>query len=107
MELVERGKNTPVNETLDWCSPAFFISKGDKIRTRLMTAYTELNKHVNRPIYLFAHMTEILQAIPPEAKIFTKMDTVHGYFQMDKASHLSNVGHARSAKPSKDTPQSS
>ena len=30
-ELVEREVFTPVNETLDWCSPAFFVPKGDKI----------------------------------------------------------------------------
>ena len=61
-ELVERGVITPVNETLDWCSPAFFVPKGDKIRVRLVTDYTELNKHVIRPIHVFTHMTEILQA---------------------------------------------
>ena len=81
-ELVDRGVVTPVNETLDWCSPAFFVPKGDKIRVRIVTDYTELNKHVNRTIHLFAHTTKILQAIPPEAKFFTKMDAVHGYFQL-------------------------
>ena len=44
---------------------------------RLVTDYTELNKHVNRPKHLFTHTTEILQAIPPEAKFFAKMDAVH------------------------------
>ena len=48
----------------------------------LVTDYTELNKHMNRPIHLFAHMTKILQVIPPEAKFFAKMDAVHGYFQL-------------------------
>ena len=43
-ELVERGVITPVNETSDWFSPAFFIPKVDKIRVRLVTDYTELNK---------------------------------------------------------------
>ena len=88
-ELVDRGVITPVNGTLDWCSPAFFVPKGDKIRVRLVTDYTELNKHVNRPIHLFAHTTEILQAIPAEAKFFAKMDTVHGYFQLglDEEAH--------------------
>ena len=68
-ELVERGVITPVNEMSDWCSPPFFIPKGDKIQVSLETDYTELNKHVNRPIHLFAHTTEILQAI-------------HGHFQL-------------------------
>ena len=71
-----------MNETSDWCILAFFVLKGDKIHVRLVTDYTELNKHVNRPLHLFAHMTEILQAILPEAKFFAKTDAVHGYFQL-------------------------
>ena len=78
-ELVERGVITAVNETSDWCSPAFFVPKGDKIRIRLLTDYTKLYKHVNRPIHLFAHTMEILQVIPPEAKLFAK---IHRYFQL-------------------------
>ena len=90
-ELVDRGVITPVNETSDWCSPVFFVPKGDKIRVRLVTDYTELNKHVNRPVHLFAHTTEILQAIPPEAKFFAKMDAVHGYFQLGLGKESSRM----------------
>ena len=43
-ELIEKGVIVPANETTDWCSPAFFVPKGDKIRVRLVTDYTELNK---------------------------------------------------------------
>ena len=88
---MERGVITPVNETSDWCCPAFFVPKGDKIHVRLVTDYMKLNKHMNRPIHLFAHMTEILQAIPPEAKFFAKMDAVHRYFQLgldEESSHM-------------------
>ena len=66
----------------DRCSPAFFVPKGDKIRVRLVTDYTELNKHVSRPVHLFSHTNEILQAIPREAKFFAALDAVHGYFQL-------------------------
>ena len=45
----------PANETTDWCSLAFFVPKGDKIRVRLVTDYTELNKHVKRPVHPFTH----------------------------------------------------
>ena len=45
-ELIKKGVIVPTNETTDWCSPAFFVPKGDKIRVRLVTDYTELNKHV-------------------------------------------------------------
>ena len=30
-ELIEKGVIIPANETTDWCSPAFFVPKGDKI----------------------------------------------------------------------------
>ena len=87
-ELIKQGVITPANETTDWCSPAFFVPKGDKIRVGLVTDYTELNKHVNRPIHLFQCTKDIIQAVPPEAKFFSKLDAVHGYFQLglDEAS---------------------
>ena len=53
-ELIKKGVIVPANETTDWCSPAFFVPKGDKIRVRLVTDYTELNKHVKRPIHPFS-----------------------------------------------------
>ena len=87
-ELVKKGVIVPANETTDWCSPAFFVPKGDKIRVRLVTDYTEPNKHVKRPIHPFSSTQEILQAVPKEAKVFAKLDAVHGYFQLglDKVS---------------------
>ena len=50
-EIIKKDVIVPANETTDWCSPAFFVTKGDKIRVRLVTEYTELNKHVKRPIH--------------------------------------------------------
>ena len=87
-ELVKKGVIIPANETTDWGSPAFFVPKGDKIRVRLVTDYTKLNKHVKRPIHPFSSTQEILQAVPKEAKVFAKLDAVHGYFQLglDKVS---------------------
>ena len=43
-ELIEKGVIVPANETTDWCSPAFFVLKGDKIRVQLVTDYTEQKK---------------------------------------------------------------
>ena len=87
-ELIKKGVIVPANETTDWCSPAFFVLKGDKIRVRLVTYYTELNKHVKRPIHPFGSTKEILQAKPKEAKVFANLDALHGYFQLglDKES---------------------
>ena len=58
-ELIEKGVIVPANETTDWCSPAFFVPKRDKIRVRLVTDYTELNKHVRHPIHPFSSTKEI------------------------------------------------
>ena len=49
---------------------------------RLVTDYTQLNKFVKRPIHPFPSTRDILQSIPKEAKIFAKLDAVHGYFQL-------------------------
>ena len=60
------------------------MPKADKVRMRLVTDYTELNKFVKRPVHPFPSTKEILQAIPSkkEASIFAKLDAVHGYFQL-------------------------
>ena len=79
-ELIENGLIVPANETTDWCSPAFFVRKGDKIRVRLVTDYTELNKHVKCPIHPFSSTKEILQAVPKNAKVFGKLDAIHRFF---------------------------
>ena len=31
-ELIKKGVITPINQTTDWCSPAFFVPKGTKFR---------------------------------------------------------------------------
>ena len=72
----------PVNTTTDWCSPAFFVPKADMIRVRLVTDYTHLNKFVKRPVHPFPCTAEILLAIPSTATCFSKLDAVHGYFQL-------------------------
>ena len=41
-----------------------------------------LNKFVRRPTHPFPSTREIIEAIPPEAKLFCKLDAVHGYFQL-------------------------
>ena len=79
-QLIKKGVIVPANETTDWCSPAFFVPKGDKVRVRLLTDYTELNKHVKLPIHPFSRTKEILEAIPKEAKVFPKLDTVRNVF---------------------------
>ena len=81
-ELIERKVITPVDEPTTWCSPAFFVPKADGKRVCLVTDFTRLNKFVQRPTHPFPSTREIIEAIPPEAKLFCKLDAVHGYFQL-------------------------
>ena len=67
---------------MTWCSPAFFVPKADGKRVRLVTDFTALNKFIRRPTHPFPSTREIIEAIPPEAKLFCKLDAVHGYFQL-------------------------
>ena len=81
-ELIERQVIAPVDEPTTWCSPVFFIPKADGKHVHLVTGFTALNKFVKRPTHPFLSTREIIEAIPPEAKLFCKLDAVHGYFQL-------------------------
>ena len=74
-----------------WCSPGFFVVKGDGKSVRLVTDYTKLNSFVNRPVHPFPSVTDILKSIPASAQHFAKFDAVNGYFQIpleDASSEL-------------------
>ena len=81
-ELIKRGVIIPVTEPTEWCSPAFFVSKPDGKRVRLVTDFTRLNQFVERAVHPFPSSEEIVRAIPHTAKFFAKLDAVHGYFQL-------------------------
>ena len=81
-ELIDRKVIAPVEEPTTWCSPAFFVPKADSKRVRLITDFTALNKFVRRPTHPFPSTREFIEAIPPDAKLFCKLDAVHGYFQL-------------------------
>ena len=81
-ELKQMGVITEVNESMACCSPAFWVPKPDNIRVRLVTDFTNLYKVVKQPIHPFPCTTKILQAILANARVFTKLDTGHVYFQL-------------------------
>ena len=58
------------------------MPKADSKRVRLVTDFIALNKFVRRPTHPFPSTREIIEAIPPEAKLFCKLDAVQGYFQL-------------------------
>ena len=64
------------------CSPAFFVPKSNG-KVRVVTNYTELNTFIKRPTHPFPSTRDILQAIPSTARVFAKMDAIHGYFQLE------------------------
>ena len=89
--MIEWKVFAPVDEPTTWCSLAFFVSKADGKRVCLVTDFTALNKFVRRPTHPFLSTREIIEAIPPEAKLFCKLDAVHRYFQLaldEKSSKL-------------------
>ena len=81
-ELIESRIIPPVNEPTTSCSPAFLVPKSDGKRVRLVTDFTAPNKFVQWPTHPFSSTREIIEAIPPDAKFFCKLDAVHGYFQL-------------------------
>ena len=89
-ELSKKGVIARVTTPTEWCSPAFFVPKPDGKRVRLVTDYTALNKFVDRPTHPFPSSRDIMQSISADAKVFCKMDAVHGYFQLalDQGSSL-------------------
>ena len=70
-ELLER-QVIARRRTKAWWTPAFFVPKADDKRVRLVTDFAALNKFVQRPTHPFPSTREILEAIPPDAKLFCK-----------------------------------
>ena len=92
-KYIKSGIITPCDEPNEWCSPAFFVPKGDGKRVRLVTDYTKLNKFVIRPVHPFPSVSDIVQSIPANSRCFAKLDATHGYFQipLSKGSVLSST----------------
>ena len=81
-DLLDKAVIEKVDYPTGWCSPAFFVPKANNIDVRLVTDFTHINKRIVRPVHPFASRADIMQAIPPDAFIFAKLDAVHGYFQL-------------------------
>lgn len=71
-------------------APGFFIPKTGTEKLRFVIDYTGLNRFVERPVHPFMSTTEVLNAIPPDSKVFLKADCTSGYYQipLDKESSL-------------------
>ena len=49
-QLMDNKVIAKCDEPTEWCSPGFFVVKGDDKSVRLVTDYTKLNSFVNRPV---------------------------------------------------------
>ena len=74
-----------------WCSPGFFVVKGDGKSVRLVTDFTKLNSHIDRPVHPFPSVIAILQSIPSTAQFFAKLDAVNGYIQIPSDQQSSDL----------------
>ena len=75
--IVKLGDSEPT----EWCSHGFAVPKTPP-KVRLVTDYVALNKWVKRPVHPFPAVKDIIRSIPADARVFCKMDAVHGYFQL-------------------------
>ena len=90
-KYIKSGIIAPCDEPTEWCSPAFFVPKGDGKRVRLVTDYTKLNKFVIRPAHPFPSVADIVQSIPANSRCFAKLDATHGYFQIPLSKEASQL----------------
>ena len=95
-EFVREGIIEPVDTPTDWCSPGFFVPKEQsdpkaEPKVRLVTNFTHLNKHVQRPVHPFPSARDIVSNIPADSKFFAKLDAVHGYFQIELEEESSKL----------------
>ena len=81
-KYIASGIIVPCDEPTEWCSPAFYVPKGDGKRLRLVTDYTKLNRFVVCLVHPFPSVSDIIQSIPGSAACFAKLDATHGYFQI-------------------------
>ena len=80
-KLLHEKVITRQSEPTEWCALGFFVIKknGD---LRLVIDYTQLNKHVRRPIHTFPYTQEILAGLDPKSRVFAKLDATQGYHQI-------------------------
>jgi hypothetical protein len=86
--FIKSGVIQKVDHPTEWISPAFFVSKPDGIRVRLVTDFTSINRFISRPVHPFLCPQDIIKGILPASKYFITLDAVQGYYQvpLDKES---------------------
>ena len=89
-KLLEDGIIEPVSEPSDYCHYAKWVEKPGSDSVRLVVDI-QLNKTCIRPTHPSLAREAIIQSLPPDAKVFAKLDATAGYFQIpldDESSRL-------------------
>ena len=77
---------------MDFLARDHFVIKGDKVRARLVTDYSDcLNTCIAREHHGFTCARDIREGLKPDAKFYCILDLPHAYFQIPlthKASQL-------------------
>ena len=81
-ELMRADIIRRVDGETDWISPAKFIPKSCGSKVRLVTDFCRLNKTIKRPVHPFPSAHDIIRTVKPSSTLFTKVNAVHGYFQV-------------------------
>ena len=71
-----------VTDVTEWCSAMNFVPKPNgKIRSTV--DLSKLNEYVKRPTHPFPAPKDVIATIPPNAKVFSVFDALHGYWQIE------------------------
>ena len=90
-ELVDSKVMTRELGPTDWCSPAHFVPKPGGKKVRLVIDYRQLNNATKRPVHPFSSVPDLMRQILPEARVFAKLDAVHGYYQVPLSEEASKL----------------
>ncbi len=92
-KLIEKGilRRTKKSQATIFCARGFFVPKSNGEDVRLVVDNSEVNKSIKRPIHPFLAGPEQLTIIPPEAKVFCKLDALWGFYQIDLAEESRHI----------------
>jgi hypothetical protein len=80
---VAKGVWEPVGDKPnDWCHPLVVVPKPNG-KLRICVELKKLNDQVCRPVHPMKTPREAIAGITPNAKYFSTLDAVHGYWQLD------------------------
>ena len=91
--LIEKGiiRQTQTSQAPVFCARGFFVPKSNKEEVRLVVDNSEVNKSIRRPVHPFLAGPDQLTIIPPEAKVFCKLDALWGFYQIDLAEESRHI----------------